>query len=304
MARAVNGEQEDTGRHAEFNAAWENADPQNFQLFTRGKPRDMVQFWQRAYFEDLWEYMGAEAATARCLEIGSGRATTSMYLASRGCRVTLVDLAPRAFELAKANFAREGLPEPACLFTDARATGLPAASFDAVYSIGLLEHFEDPRPVLAEALRLLAPGGRLFMVIVPDVPRTRRLLAYTVLRPDNALSMAAGLVLPPKVKERVKGILGLGRPNPETARDFFRTEYTGKDYEAWMRELGAEGARCVPYNPYHWAYRSMLLTRGFQLPLYTAWRALKRGWPRLQTWASTASCDLLFYRKPGAPPEK
>lgn len=44
---------------------------------------------------------------------------------------------------------------------DARATGLPAGSFDLVSSTFVLEHVpaEDIAPILRESLRLLAPGG-------------------------------------------------------------------------------------------------------------------------------------------------
>ena len=91
-----------------------------------------------------------------------------MYIAGRNDNVTLVDLSATALDLATENFRCAGLRAPATHQADAADTGLPTAAYDCVYNIGLLEHFEDPTPVLAESLRLLAPGGLLFMVIIPE----------------------------------------------------------------------------------------------------------------------------------------
>ena len=84
------------------------------------------------------------------------------------------------------------------LRADARDTRLPAESYDCIYSVGLLEHFEDPKPLLEEAVRLLRPGGLHFAVIVSgrkdDDIRT---FAYAFLRP---LSFIWKLV-PPRIRK-------------------------------------------------------------------------------------------------------
>src|SRR5690606_2213272 len=51
---------------------------------------------------------------------------------------------------------------------DARALPFADGSFDVVVSIGLLEHFEDPRVPLAEPIRVRRPGGRPLAYIVPE----------------------------------------------------------------------------------------------------------------------------------------
>ena len=50
---------------------------------------------------------------------------------------------------------------------DALALPLADASCDLVLSGGLLEHFADPRPVLAEMVRILRPGGTFYADVVP-----------------------------------------------------------------------------------------------------------------------------------------
>lgn len=63
----------------------------------------------------------------------------------------------------------------AFLVTDARRVDLPAARFDQILIFGLLHHLpdEDVRAVLAEAKRLLAPGGRV--LAIEDIPAISRM---------------------------------------------------------------------------------------------------------------------------------
>jgi SAM-dependent methyltransferase len=111
---------------------------------------------------------------AEVLDVASGPGYVSGAAAARGAKVIGVDFAAAMVEDARRRFAgidfREG---------DAEALPFQAASFDAVVmNFGVL-HLEDPDRALAEALRVLRPGGRL---------------AFTVwAAPDQAL--AFGIVL-------------------------------------------------------------------------------------------------------------
>ncbi|OGQ81404.1 MAG: hypothetical protein A2289_05790 [Deltaproteobacteria bacterium RIFOXYA12_FULL_58_15] len=240
--------------------------------------------------------MGERAPMAKYLELGSGRGTTSMYLANRGCDVTLADLSGEALKQAEANFQREGLERPKTVVADARDSGLPPRTFDCIYNIGLLEHFEDPRPVLRETVRLLRPGGLGFMVIVPEIPNHRSWLPQLLFCPwrpfvDESRRWARRL---------------LGRGQLQTASTILRTSYQRQQYETWMREAGTAGdwCSCSPYNPYHRVYMSELLERWVLVPCYTAHHRLHQRHPRMRTWNSVAQCDLLLYRKSeDSPPE-
>jgi SAM-dependent methyltransferase len=268
-------------------------------LYTRGRPRSLLEFWQRAYFEDLWASMGPRAAEAKCLELGSGRGTTSMYLAERCCDVTLVDRSPAALELAVQNFRSFGLRRPTILAADARSTGLPSEAYDCIYNIGLLEHFDDPLPVLTEALRLLKPRGLIFMVIVPAGPRWRLPLVRFALNPGVMawrLVTAVGRGVAARVRPHQTVPLEGANGDDD---DMVRTSHSREQYVRWMRELGHSDVTCVPYNPYFSIYRSRALERAITLPLYRWHLRLRRqakGYPSLQTHA-TASCDLLMGRK-------
>ena len=50
---------------------------------------------------------------------------------------------------------------------DASLTTFPARSFDLVFSCGLVEHFEDPAPMVAAHVDLVAPGG-VALIAVPN----------------------------------------------------------------------------------------------------------------------------------------
>ena len=279
-----------------WDPGWASLQHGMVQLYTRGRPRTIHQFWQRCYFDDLWSLMGDRAAQARYLELGAGRGTTSMYLAARSCAVTMLDLSRNGFELARRNFAREGLPLPNLVLADARQTGLSAESFDCVFSIGLLEHFDDPQPVLRETLRLLAPGGMAFMVVIPARPAHVRLLAQTLFCPWQALRT----LMPGSVK-RLLGHRKLDRTGRADGGDVLRTSHSRSSYVRTMLDLGAQEVSCVPYNAYHEVYRKPALQNGIAVPLYRAHHAVKRLWarpPYFRTAACLASCDLLTFRKP------
>ncbi len=276
-----------------WDAFWGSLDAQMVRLYTRGRPKTIHQFWQRCYAEDLWACMGPHASDASCLELGAGRGTTSMYLTSNGCDVTMLDLSSAGFEVAKANFAEEGLKLPTLVQADARHTNLPSNSYDCVLSIGLLEHFEDPRPVLVEAVRLLRPGGLHFALVIPERSDEIRHFAYAFFRPWSL----AWALMPSSLKRLIRAPR---RSSDCAGKNILRTTFTRADYVKMLDGLDVTEARCVPYNPYHPIYNNEFLEANLTIPAYRFHRALKKlwsGYPLLATWPRLASCDLLTFRK-------
>ena len=113
------------------------------------------------------------------LEIGCGEGNNLVRLARRG-RWTGVDL-----HLPKVRFAAQNVPGPRFAAADATALPFRAASFRTVFVRDLLHHLPDPTPVLAEAMRVLAPGGR-FCLLEPNA-RNPIVLFQTYLVPAEAL---------------------------------------------------------------------------------------------------------------------
>lgn len=136
------------------------------KLFTRGRPTNKHQWNHRLYYHELSLVTAAMPGDPLFCELGAGRGTTAQYLTRDGADVTLVDLSEAGFELARRNFAEEGMRPPKCVLADVCETGLADESFDCVYSIGLLEHFDEPVTVLRECARLLKSGGIVFHTIL------------------------------------------------------------------------------------------------------------------------------------------
>jgi len=103
---------------------------------------------------------------ARVLEVGAGSGRDSAALARAGAQAFLLDASPGALELAARN--PEVFRGRSLVQGDALSCPFPDESFDLVFHQGLLEHFRDPAPLLAENRRILRAGG----VLLVDVPQT------------------------------------------------------------------------------------------------------------------------------------
>jgi SAM-dependent methyltransferase len=97
------------------------------------------------------------------LEIGGSSGRYLAYLYRRlGCRVHVLESSPVGCEAARRNFELLGIPGTV-QFGDMFDESLSLGSMDVVYSLGLIEHFDDPSAVARAHLRLLKPGGLLII---------------------------------------------------------------------------------------------------------------------------------------------
>lgn len=94
-------------------------------------------------------------AGCRLLDLGCGRGALTAPALARGCAVTAVDASPAMVEHLTADF-----PAAAAYVMDAQALDLPSESFDLVVSSFVVHVLDDPAAGVAEAYRVLAPGGR------------------------------------------------------------------------------------------------------------------------------------------------
>ncbi len=101
----------------------------------------------------------------RVLDIGGGSGRYSLYLAEKGCDVTLLDLSEESVAFAAEQAKKQNLPLRT-LQGDAReADTLLQSSFDHILLMGPLYHLleeADRVKAVNAALRLLKPGGLLF----------------------------------------------------------------------------------------------------------------------------------------------
>ncbi len=101
------------------------------------------------------------------LEIGGGMGTDLAQFARHGARVTDIDLSIGHLRLAQENFRLRGL-DGQFIHHDAETLPFPDASFDLVYSNGVLHHTPNTRQVVDEIFRVLRPGGRVIAMFYAE----------------------------------------------------------------------------------------------------------------------------------------
>lgn len=114
----------------------------------------------------------------RVLEIGCGLGTDTLQFLRAGAEVTALDLSPRSVWLAHERARQNGHRG---LFLNADAETLPFAdaSFDLVYSWGVLHHTPDTQRAVDEVRRVLRPGG-IALIMLYHRRSLRALQTYLV----------------------------------------------------------------------------------------------------------------------------
>ncbi|MGQ0802198.1 MAG: bifunctional 2-polyprenyl-6-hydroxyphenol methylase/3-demethylubiquinol 3-O-methyltransferase UbiG [Pseudomarimonas sp.] len=108
---------------------------------------------------------------ARVLDLGCGGGLLSEALAQAGADVTAIDLGGEVIDVARLHLLESGL---AIDYRECSAEALAAempTHFDAIACMEMLEHVPDPAAVLAACMRLLKPGGQLFLSTLNRTPQ-------------------------------------------------------------------------------------------------------------------------------------
>jgi SAM-dependent methyltransferase len=100
----------------------------------------------------------AGAPGPRLADIGGGTGNYSLALRAEGWDPVVIDCEPAMLAPA----AAKGLDT---IEGDAQRLPLADASVDAAMLVSMLHHVEDPAAALAEARRILRPGGRLALMV-------------------------------------------------------------------------------------------------------------------------------------------
>jgi SAM-dependent methyltransferase len=124
---------------------------------------EAYRFEKLDYLERVIDYAGH--AGEAVLDVGCGLGNDAARFAMGGALVTGIDIAPRAIELARANFAQRGL-KGRFMVMDGEAMDLPDDTFDFVYCHTLLHFTPHPERVVREIHRVLKPGGQAVMMAV------------------------------------------------------------------------------------------------------------------------------------------
>src|SRR5260221_2354715 len=100
----------------------------------------------------------------KVLEIGCGLGTDGAQFAKAGADYTGIDLTEAAIGLARTRFEISGLPGTFQV-ADAENLDFADASFDRVYSHGVLHHTPDTARAICEIHRVLKPGGQAIVML-------------------------------------------------------------------------------------------------------------------------------------------
>jgi SAM-dependent methyltransferase len=137
---------------------------------------DPTQFWDQRYRSAERLFTGEpnpllvrEAGglePGRALDLGCGEGGDVLWLASRGWRVTGVDISATALERAAARAAEAGLADRVTFERHELGVTFPGGSFDLVGAQFLQSPVAlDQEGVLARAAGAVAPGGTLLVVM-------------------------------------------------------------------------------------------------------------------------------------------
>jgi ArsR family transcriptional regulator len=105
-----------------------------------------------------------ERPTGRLVDVGTGTGRMLELFGGRAKSALGIDRSPEMLRLARVKLAEAGLASAELRQADMYSLPLPAGSADTVIIHQVLHYAQQPAAAVAEAARLLAPGGRLLIV--------------------------------------------------------------------------------------------------------------------------------------------
>ncbi len=134
--------------------------------------RDNAERWDKlrslhvddAEVENIIGRMLPASGIANLLDLGTGTGRILEFLSSRAERGTGIDLSSEMLSVARANLDRAGAANCHVRQGNLYQLPFPPAAFDAITIHQVLHYLDEPAAAIAEAARVLAPGGRLVVV--------------------------------------------------------------------------------------------------------------------------------------------
>jgi SAM-dependent methyltransferase len=185
--------------------------------------------------EELLDAVGAGPGV-RLLDVGCGPGTIAAAAAARGARAVGVDLAAGMLELGRERHPGLDLREG-----DAEALPFADGAFDALVGGFILNHLPDADAAVAEAARVLAPGGRLAVAVWERPERNPLLGELTAAVHDAGVAVRGGLPAGPdpyRLSDHEGMCALLGAVGPARARSLRLVHEAASAGELWEGLLG------------------------------------------------------------------
>ncbi|THF64245.1 bifunctional 2-polyprenyl-6-hydroxyphenol methylase/3-demethylubiquinol 3-O-methyltransferase UbiG [Pseudothauera rhizosphaerae] len=155
-----------------------NADPTEVQKFS-----DLAHRWwdPASEFKPLHEinplrlnWIDSQAVLAgkEVLDVGCGGGILSEGMASRGARVTGIDLSDKALGVARLHLFESGLKVDYHHSSAEHFAEAHPERFDVVTCMEMLEHVPDPASTVAACAHLVKPGGMVFFSTLNRNPKS------------------------------------------------------------------------------------------------------------------------------------
>jgi SAM-dependent methyltransferase len=116
----------------------------------------------REKFGEVLDLLEPYRGAGRLLDVGCSIGLFLDLARERGWAGVGIEFAPRALAHARDHYGLEVLDVPL------EEAGFEPESFDAVGLLSVLEHTNEPRRMLADVVRVLRPGGAVY-IVVPNV---------------------------------------------------------------------------------------------------------------------------------------
>lgn len=182
----------------------------------------------------------------RVLEIGSGAGAHSCLYKRAGADIVAIDITPSRAAATARKLALARGPGPARAYqADAEALPFRDASFDIVYSNGVLHHSEDTARCVAEVRRVLKPGGRAAIMLY-----SRHSAAFWLSVVPRAILCGAIFRLP---EPQWIGRVTEGKPKFGATRNPITRVYSGREMRALFAGFEIESLRKSSFQFDHFA---------------------------------------------------
>lgn len=254
-----------SGSVTAFRSSWVQRPESKRYHFTRGKPRNQIQFAFQNHWRVFSQVMG-DLRAGRAIEVGSGRGSMGAFFAAAGFETHLLDTSHSVLKIAQQNFDGDAL-EQVAVCGDTLSLPYSSDTFDVLVSIGLLEHFEDIRAPMLEQLRVLKPGGVFLGYVVPERPISVQTLAI----PVNLTLKAAHTLYQLARRDH--------QPVSVPKSDLYRNTYTADAYlevfkAAGVHDMGSFGMFPVPLVSHSYQFPFSLMAPPLERGLVGLWRLL------------------------------